>query len=69
MPTANLSPEARRELTLRALQGENKTQLADEYGVHRTLIYYYIRNARENVSEELPFWRKVDKLTNGRNAQ
>ena len=62
MPTANLSPEERRELTLRALQGESPKKLSDEYGVHRTLIYYYIRNARENVSEELPFWRKVDKI-------
>ena len=65
MPTANLSPEARRELTLRALQGESPKKLSDEYGVHRTLIYYYIRSARENVSEELPFWRKVNDLTNG----
>ena len=62
MPTANLSPEARRELTLRALQGESPKKLSDEYGVHRTLIYYYIRTARENVSEELPFWQKVDKI-------
>ena len=64
MPTANLSPEARRELTLRALRGEKAQDLANEYGVHRTLIYYYIRNAHENVSEELPFWEKVNDLTN-----
>ena len=63
MPTANLSPEARRELTLRALQGESPKQLADEYGVHRTLIYYYTRNARENVSEELPFWQEVSRIS------
>ena len=69
MPTANLSPGARRALTLRALQGESPKQLADEYGVHRTLIYYYIRNARENVSKELPFWRKVSDLTNQRKAK
>ena len=62
MPTSNLSPEARRELTLRALQGESPKKLSDEYGVHRTLIYYYIRAARENVSKELPFWEEVDKI-------
>ena len=62
MPTADLSPEQRRELTLRALRGESPKQLADEYGVHRTLIYYYIRNARQDVSKELPFWEEVDEI-------
>ena len=63
MPTANLSPEARRELTLRALRGESPKQLADEYGVHRTLIYYYIQKTKESAESEKAFWDEVVRFT------
>ena len=58
----DLASDKRRELTLRALRGESPKKLSDEYGVHRTLIYYYIRTARQNVSKELPFWEEVDEI-------
>ena len=62
-----LAGEARRELTLRALDGESPTKLAEEYGVTRSRVYQMMDEAREadckaraaEAEAEARFWRKI----------
>jgi ATP-dependent RNA circularization protein (DNA/RNA ligase family) len=67
-----LSPDDRREMILRALSGENRTYLAQEYGVSRVRLYQLLE-AAEKMSEadvneaakELEFRRRVLEMVGG----
>lgn len=61
-----LSPDARREMILRALSGEPKTYLANEYGITRSAIYQQLEKIERmteadvnEASKELEFRRRV----------
>lgn len=64
MPAAKLSPKARRELTRRALWGENAQDLADQFGVHLKLVYYYADKARKQVRDEKPILDEYAAIIN-----
>lgn len=68
MPAANLSPQERLELTNRALSGEDAKKLAEEYGVHISLVYYYQDKARKKVRDEKPIldeWAEIIHRVDG----
>lgn len=61
-----LSGDARRELLLRALSGESKTYLANEYGIARSRLYALLEKLEglteadvNETSKELEFQRRV----------
>lgn len=68
-----LTPEkrrARREMILRALQGENQAALGREYGYSRQRVNEYVTKAiaeaewrYEEAGEELEYWGKVMEVT------
>lgn len=58
----NLTPEARKELILRALLGERKADLAEEYGVALSWVYKLEEDAKEKAPAESDFWRRVGEL-------
>lgn len=55
----NLTPDARKELILRALRGESKKKLAEEYGVARSWVYKLEEDTKEKFRKELDFWAEV----------
>jgi Zn-dependent peptidase ImmA (M78 family) len=59
VPTKKLSEEQRRELILRALDGESPTKLEREYGVSRQYIIRLRNVARANAAKEKDFAEKV----------
>lgn len=66
MPYTTLSPEARREIVLRALSGERRSSLAREHGVSESYVYRLISEATSDptarlaeAEAELEFRRRV----------
>ena len=67
MSNTKLANGARRELILRALDGESPTQLFKEYGISRSRVYQMIDEAKEadhkariaEAEAEARFWRKI----------
>lgn len=62
MPINAQTTKRRRELTLRALRGENRERLAEEYGVSVDTVYRSMREAKRRVAGELAYWSEVAKL-------
>lgn len=65
MPRNALAPSARREMVERALKGENRRRLAEEYGVTQDAVYRAIREAKRDVPEMLAHWRRVADILGG----
>jgi hypothetical protein len=64
-----LTGDARRELLLRALSGENKTYLVNEYGIARSRLYALLEAvekdpeaAASEARKEWEFRRKVAEM-------
>lgn len=76
MPRTSLSLVQRREMTLRALRGENMAALGREYGVDRRTVEYHRRSATagareryEEAVEEMEYRRRVLELLEVSNAK
>lgn len=71
-PRRSLTLAQRREITLRALRGENMAALGREYGVDRRTVEFHRRSARagaqeryEEAVEEIEYRRRVLELLEG----
>lgn len=53
-----LQPDARREMLLRALSGENKTYLAQEYGIARSRLYALLEKLEATTETDVNEARK-----------
>lgn len=72
MSSTKLTPKDRREVVLRALQGESITALSREFDVARSWIYHMIDEAKANAAaayadaqDDIEFRRQVLELVRG----